>query len=74
MSAADSPKSIVLDHSLLCFTEYNIINSDLSLVVTDLSHFLLLLPLTHITLIILLIFLSVKNILNVSFIHMTDLN
>lgn len=74
MSAADSPKSIILDHSLLSFTEYNIINSDLSLVVTDLSHSLLLLPLTHITLIILLIFLSVKNILNVSFIHMTDLN
>ena len=74
MSAADSPKSIILDHSLLSFTEYNIINSDLSLVVTDLSHSLLLLPLTHITLIILLIFLSVKNIFNVSFIHMTDLN
>ena len=27
MSAADSPKSIILDHSLLSFTEYNIINS-----------------------------------------------
>lgn len=74
MSVADSPKSMILNHSLLSFTENNIINSDLSLAVTDLSHSLLLLPLTHITLIILLIFLSVKNILNVSFIHMTDLN
>ena len=46
MSAADSPKSIILDHPLLSFTEYNIINSDLSLVVTDLSHSLLFLPLT----------------------------